>query len=48
MPIGRVGRLDSYGMLGMRERATAIGANLSIDSVPNRGVTVRVTLRGDR
>lgn len=48
MPIGRVGRLDSYGMLGMRERATAIGANLSIDSVPDRGVTVRVTLRGDR
>ncbi len=48
MPIGRVGRLDSYGMLGMRERATAIGANLSIDSVPNRGVTVRVALRNDR
>lgn len=47
MPIGRVGRLDSYGMLGMRERATAIGANLSIDSVPARGVTVRVTLRDD-
>ncbi len=48
MPIGRVGRLDSYGMLGMRERATAIGARLSIDSVPNRGVTMRVTLHNDR
>ncbi|WP_436795746.1 sensor histidine kinase [Actinospongicola halichondriae] len=48
MPIGRVGRLNSYGMLGMRERATAIGANLSVDSVPNRGVTMRVAVRKDR
>ncbi len=47
MPIGQAGRLDSYGMLGMRERAASIGANLSVESVPRRGVTVRVTLRNE-
>lgn len=46
MPDGRVGRLDSYGMLGMRERASSIGATLSIDSIPRRGVTVRAALPG--
>ncbi|MDE0805199.1 MAG: GAF domain-containing protein [Acidimicrobiales bacterium] len=46
MPDGRVGRLDSYGMLGMRERAASIGATLSVDSVPRRGVTVRAALSG--
>lgn len=46
MPDGRVGRLDSYGMLGMRERASSIGATLSIDSAPRRGVTVRAALSG--
>jgi len=45
MPLGSAGRMDSYGMLGMRERAAAIGANLAIDSVPREGVTVRVSLR---
>ena len=45
MPLGRVGRLDSYGMLGMRERASSIGAALSVDSIPGRGVTVRVSVR---
>lgn len=44
MPAGRVGRLDSYGMLGMRERAASIGAKLSVDSIPRRGVTVRASL----
>ena len=44
MPAGNVGRLDSYGMLGMRERAASIGANLSVDSIPRRGVTVRASL----
>ena len=47
MPLGRVGRLDSYGMLGMRERAASIGASLSVESIPRRGVTVRVTLRNE-
>jgi len=45
MPIGSAGRLDSYGMLGMRERAASIGAVLAVDSVPREGVTVRVSLR---
>ena len=35
------GRLDSYGLLGMRERADAIGATLEIVSEPGRGTTVR-------
>lgn len=37
-------RLDSYGMLGMRERADAIGARLDISSEEGRGTTVRCTL----
>jgi len=45
MPVGSAGRLDSYGMLGMRERAASIGANLAVGSVPREGVTVRVSLR---
>jgi len=45
MPVGSVGRMDSYGMLGMRERAASIGANLAIDSIPREGVSVRVSLR---
>ncbi|MDZ7673572.1 MAG: histidine kinase [Acidimicrobiales bacterium] len=44
MPAGHIGRLDSYGMLGMRERASSIGATLSVESLPKRGVTVRATL----
>jgi signal transduction histidine kinase len=31
----------SYGIVGMRERADAIGAALEIDSTPGRGTTVR-------
>jgi len=45
MPIGSAGRMDSYGMLGMRERASSIGATLTVDSVPREGVAVRVSLR---
>lgn len=37
-------RPDSYGVLGMRERAASIGASLTIDSSPGTGTTVRVTL----
>ncbi len=33
-PVGKAGRLDSYGLLGMRERAASIGATLVIDSEP--------------
>ena len=43
-PIGRAGRVDSYGMLGMRERADAIGAVLEFESVQGRGTTVRCRL----
>ena len=35
-PIGRAGRLDSYGIIGMRERAASIGATLEVDSTPGR------------
>ncbi len=37
-------RLDSYGMMGMRERAASIGARLEIESAPSAGTTVRVTM----
>jgi signal transduction histidine kinase len=44
---GRVGRLDSYGVLGMRERASSIGATLDILSAPGRGTRVRCSLDPD-
>jgi signal transduction histidine kinase len=45
-PVGKAGRLDSYGLLGMRERAASIGATLVLDSEPGRGTRVRCTLDG--
>lgn len=39
-PVGRTGRLDSYGLLGMRERAASIGATLQVDSEVSRGTRV--------
>jgi signal transduction histidine kinase len=44
-PQGRAGRLDSYGMIGMRERASSIGATLDIRTAPGEGTTVRCVLR---
>lgn len=44
---GRAGRVDSYGVLGMRERAASIGATLEIVSAPGRGTRVRCTLVPD-
>ncbi len=41
------GRIDSYGILGMRERAASLGARFDIDSAPGRGTTVRVVLVPD-
>ena len=41
---GNAGRLDSYGVLGMRERASSIGATLEIVSAPGRGTRVRCSL----
>jgi signal transduction histidine kinase len=45
-PIGKAGRIDSYGILGMRERASSIGATLDLLSAEGRGTTVRCQLRG--
>ncbi len=38
------GRMDSYGILGMRERAASVGAVLDFDSAPGEGTTVRCRL----
>ncbi|MEZ5142129.1 MAG: GAF domain-containing sensor histidine kinase [Acidimicrobiales bacterium] len=43
-PIGTAGRLDSYGIVGMRERASSIGATLEITSQPDKGTRVRASL----
>ncbi len=40
-PEGRAGRLDSYGILGMRERAASIGASLDVSGSPGQGTVVR-------
>ena len=40
-PMTSAGRLDSYGILGMRERAASIGATLTVDSQPGRGTRIR-------
>jgi signal transduction histidine kinase len=42
----RDGRLDSYGILGMRERAASIGATLDVDSIEGVGTTIRCHLQG--
>lgn len=39
-------RRDAYGILGMRERADAIGASLGIVSPPGKGTTVRLRVAG--
>jgi signal transduction histidine kinase len=40
-PAGRAGRADSYGIVGMRERAASVGATLDISSLPGQGTRVR-------
>lgn len=35
-----------FGLLGMHERARALGGDFSVDSAPGAGTTVRLTLRG--
>lgn len=45
-PKGRAGRLDSYGIMGMRERAASIGATLDINGAEGRGTIVRCRLTG--
>ena len=41
---GQPARLDSYGIIGMRERAASIGARLDFDTNPGGGTAVRVWL----
>ncbi len=43
-PIG-AGRVDSYGIMGMRERAASIGASLEIISEPGEGATLKCVLK---
>ncbi len=43
-PVGTAGRLDSYGIMGMRERAASIGATLDVLSEPGKGTRVRCYL----
>jgi len=43
-PDGKAGRLDSYGIMGMRERASSIGATLEVTSKPDEGTRVRCSL----
>ncbi|MCB0977414.1 MAG: GAF domain-containing sensor histidine kinase [Acidimicrobiales bacterium] len=44
-PAGKAGRLDSYGVVGMRERAASIGATLDIAGTEGKGTTVRCEVR---
>lgn len=37
-------RPGHYGLVGMRERATAIGAGFSVDSMPGQGTSIRLSL----
>lgn len=41
---GTLGRADSYGLIGMRERADSVGAVLELSSTPHEGTTVRCYL----
>lgn len=41
-------RKDGYGIVGMHERAEAIGASLSLESAPESGTIVRLTVATER
>ncbi len=47
-PEGKAGRIDSYGVMGMRERAASIGATLELHSEEGRGTVIRCFLPADR
>ena len=47
-PAGKAGRIDSYGIMGMRERASSIGATLEIHSEEGKGTVIRCFLPADR
>lgn len=42
--LGESGRADSYGLVGMRERAASVGASLEVDSASNGGTIIRCLL----
>jgi len=42
--VGAVHTQNTFGLLGMRERATALGGRIDIESAPDQGTTVRVTV----
>lgn len=44
--IGDSGRADSYGLVGMRERASSVGAAFEVESEPGTGTTIRCILSG--
>lgn len=41
---GKAGRMDSYGMMGMRERAGSVGASLEVQTAPGKGTRVLCVL----
>ena len=41
---GESGRVDSYGLVGMRERAGSIGATMEVVSATNEGTTIRCSV----
>lgn len=45
MPASGAGRPGGYGLLGMQERANAIGATLTFGTTPGGGTSVHLTLR---
>jgi two-component system sensor histidine kinase UhpB len=44
IPAGATDNPTSLGLVGMRERATALGADFRVASSPGRGTTIRVTM----
>jgi signal transduction histidine kinase len=40
-----VSRPGHFGLVGLREQAQLIGADLAIGSAPDRGTSVRISLR---
>ncbi len=42
---GKAVGASGYGLLGMRERADAVGAQLEITSGPGKGTVVRMRMR---
>jgi signal transduction histidine kinase len=45
LPVGKSTGVSSYGLLGMRERADSVGAQLDITSGPDRGTLVRMRMK---